>query len=84
MSTPRTAQLSEAELSRVPAWARLVHSVPQAAPVTVVLVLAIILYSAAGVTVGSIVSGILFVVVALVLWRGEVHLRRAQRGGNRL
>ena len=51
---------------------------------TVVLVLAIILYSAAGVTVGSIVSGALFIAVALVLWRGEVHLRRAQRGDNRL
>ena len=79
MSTPRIAQLSEAELTRVPAWARLVHSVPQAATVTVLLVLSIILYSAGGVAVGTIVSGILFILVALTLWRGEVHLKRAQR-----
>ena len=79
ISTPRVAQLSEAELERVPAWARLVHSVPQAATVTVLLVLSIVLYSAGGVAVGSIVSGVLFILVALALWRGEAHLKRAQR-----
>ena len=76
--TAKIATLTPEQRALVPTWARGVHSVPQGFTIVVAVIIAIVLYSVVEQPASSLSIGVILIVSAMILWRADILLRRAQ------